>query len=86
MDSIVYWVIIGLVVALAAAWLTRDRGRGNIVNVGLGLVGAVAGGFLFNMLLSSPMLGYSPYDMLAAVAGSVVILGLFHVVAGRRPI
>ena len=86
MSAIGYWAGIGIVCALIAIGLTRDRGRGTVVNLGLGVVGAVAGGLAFNILMSAPNLGYSPYAMITAAAVSVIVLAGYHGVAGRRPI
>ena len=86
MDAISYWFGIGLVIALATIWLTKDRGHGTVVNLGLGLIGAMIGGLGFNIVMSSPGLGYSVYDMIASAAVAAIVLTSYHALMGPRPI
>ena len=50
----------------------------------LGVVGAVVGGFLFNQFGQPGVSGVNLYSLLVAVVGAVVVLWLYHALVGRR--
>jgi uncharacterized membrane protein YeaQ/YmgE (transglycosylase-associated protein family) len=77
--QVVVWVIIGLLGgSLAGLMIKWDRkGFGLLQNLGLGLAGALVGGFLFRMLGLFPELdkvAISLRDVVAAVVGSLILL------------
>jgi uncharacterized membrane protein YeaQ/YmgE (transglycosylase-associated protein family) len=77
--QMVVWIVVGLIGGgLASRLVTWDReGFGSFRNLGLGLVGAVIGGLLFrwlNLLPSLDKVSVSLRDIVAAVAGSLLIL------------
>jgi uncharacterized membrane protein YeaQ/YmgE (transglycosylase-associated protein family) len=77
--QIIVWIVIGLIGGgLASRLITWDReGFGIFRNLGLGLVGALIGGFLFRLFNLYPGLdkiAVSLRDIVAAVAGSLIIL------------
>jgi uncharacterized membrane protein YeaQ/YmgE (transglycosylase-associated protein family) len=78
--QVVVWVIIGLLGgSLAGLMIKWDRkGFGVLQNLGLGLAGALVGGFLFRLLGLFPELdkvAISLRDVVAAVVGSLILLG-----------
>ena len=52
----------------------------------LGIIGAVVGGFLFTFFGAAPVTGLNIYSMIVAVVGAVVVLFIYHAIAGRRAI
>lgn len=79
-DEIVVWLIVGaLAGALVGMVVTRKReGFGHWANLGIGLVGAMIGGFifdLFNISLGLDTLAVSVEDLLAAFIGAMILLG-----------
>lgn len=50
----------------------------------LGVVGAFAGGFLFNLFGAAGVTGFNLYSMIVGVIGAIVVLWIYHTVAGRR--
>jgi uncharacterized membrane protein YeaQ/YmgE (transglycosylase-associated protein family) len=78
-DQFIVWVVVGLLGgSFAALVTTRDRkGYGLLRNLGVGLVGALVGGFLFRVLGLLPGLdrvAISLRDVVAAVVGSLIVL------------
>ena len=62
-----------------------NRHGGNLLlDIILGVVGAVVGGFLFNQFGAGGVSGLNLYSMLVAVIGAVVVLVIYHMIAGRR--
>jgi len=79
---LVIWVVIGLLGgSLAGLMVTRDpHGFGFVRNLAVGLVGALVGGLLFRVLGFLPELdkvAISLRDIVAAVVGSLLVLGAF---------
>ncbi len=84
--GIITWVILGLVAGFIASKLVRGSGQGVIVDIILGIVGAVVGGFIFNQFGHMGVTGFNIYSLIVAVIGSVVVLWLYHAVFARRSI
>jgi len=62
-----------------------DRGgQGFWLDIGLGIVGVIVGGFLFSLFGKEGVTGLNLYSMLVAVAGAVVVLLLYNAVTGRH--
>ncbi|MGH9687050.1 MAG: GlsB/YeaQ/YmgE family stress response membrane protein [Candidatus Acidiferrales bacterium] len=74
------WVIIGLVAGWIAGLITRGHGFGCIVNIILGLIGAVIGGWIFTRL-GIPAWGFWP-SLAAATVGAVVLVAIGRLFAG----
>jgi uncharacterized membrane protein YeaQ/YmgE (transglycosylase-associated protein family) len=84
--SIIAWLILGLIAGFVASKLYAGSGQGAVVDIILGIVGAVVGGFLFNVLGGAGVTGFNLYSMLVAIVGAVVVLWIYHAVTGRRSV
>src|ERR1700722_2190326 len=76
------WIIIGLLAGWIAGHLTRGRGFGCIVDVILGLIGAVLGGWIFTGL-GILTLGFFG-SLAAATVGAVLLVAIARLFAGGR--
>lgn len=81
--SIVAWILLGLISGFIASRLVNRSGEGVLLDIVLGVVGAVVGGFLFNMLGAPGVSGLNLWSMFVAVIGAMVILGIKHALMGR---
>lgn len=81
------WIVFGAFVGWLATLIMGKRGGGCLVNVALGLVGAVAGGVLFSAL--GPGFRYSQHNLiistLVAVIGAIIVLAIWNAISGQRP-
>jgi uncharacterized membrane protein YeaQ/YmgE (transglycosylase-associated protein family) len=82
--SILAWIVLGLVAGFIASKLVSRSGGSLVVDLVLGIVGAVVGGFLFNQFGSAGVTGLNLYSLLVAVIGAVVVLAIYHAFTGRR--
>jgi uncharacterized membrane protein YeaQ/YmgE (transglycosylase-associated protein family) len=82
--GILSWIILGLVAGFIGSKIVDRQGQGFWLNIGLGIIGAIVGGYLFSLFGKEGVTGLNVYSMLVAVAGSVVVLLLYNMVTGRR--
>ncbi len=82
--SIFAWLVVGLVAGWIGSMLVNRGGEGPLLDIVLGVVGAIVGGFLFNYFGHSGVTGVNLYSILVAVVGSVIVLVLYHAVVRRR--
>jgi uncharacterized membrane protein YeaQ/YmgE (transglycosylase-associated protein family) len=82
--SIIGWLILGLIAGFIASKIVNKTGEGFILDIVLGIVGAIVGGFLFTFFGASPVTGLNIYSMVVAVVGAIVVLIIYHAVTGSR--
>ena len=82
--SFVAWVVLGLIAGFIGSKIVNRRGEGIVLDVLLGVVGALAGGWLFHIFGAPGVSGLNLYSFLVAVVGSVVFLVLYHLIRPRR--
>jgi uncharacterized membrane protein YeaQ/YmgE (transglycosylase-associated protein family) len=83
--GIIAWIVLGLIAGFIASKIVNRSGEGPLLDIVLGVVGAVVGGFLFNLVGASGVTGFNIWSLFVAVAGAVVLLVAYHAIAGRRP-
>ena len=81
--TILGWIILGLLAGFIASRIVNKTGEGVILDIVLGIVGAVVGGLIFNALGDAGVTGFNLWSLFVAVLGAVVLLGLYHLIAGR---
>ncbi len=84
--SIIGWLILGLIAGFIASKIVNKSGEGLILDIVLGIIGAVVGGYLFTFFGADGVTGLNIYSMVVAVIGAIVVLFLYHAIAGRRTI
>jgi uncharacterized membrane protein YeaQ/YmgE (transglycosylase-associated protein family) len=76
--SIFAWIILGLLAGFIGSKLVNKQGEGMFLDIVLGVVGAVVGGWLFNRFGAIGVTGLNLYSLLVAVVGAVVVLLVYH--------
>jgi uncharacterized membrane protein YeaQ/YmgE (transglycosylase-associated protein family) len=85
--GIIAFIILGLLAgAIAKALLPGDDPGGFIVTAIIGVVGALLGGFLAGVLFDADPMDefFDISTWLTAIIGSIVLLLVYRMVAGRR--
>jgi uncharacterized membrane protein YeaQ/YmgE (transglycosylase-associated protein family) len=82
--SILAWLVLGLIAGFIGSKIVNRSGEGLVLDIVLGVVGAVVGGFLFNTFGAAGVTGLNLYSLLVAVIGAVVVLVLYHMLFRRR--
>ena len=88
MFTIAGWIFLGAFAGWLASSIMGKQGGGCMVNIALGLVGALAGGFLFRAL--SGHFEYEQHNFivstLVAVIGAIIVLAIWNAITGHRPL
>jgi uncharacterized membrane protein YeaQ/YmgE (transglycosylase-associated protein family) len=82
--SVLGWIVLGLIAGFIGSKIVNHSGQGFLLDIVLGIVGAVVGGFLFTVLGATGVTGFNLYSMFVAVVGAVVVLWAYHAIAGRQ--
>ena len=82
--SVLAWIVLGLISGFIASQIVNKSGEGAILDILLGIVGAVVGGFVFNAVGATGVDGFNIGSMFVAVIGAIVVLVLYHAIFGRR--
>jgi len=72
--DVVQWIVLGLVAGFIASKIVNKRGEGLVMDILLGVLGAVIGGWLFRSLGTAGATGFNLWSLLVAVVGDVVML------------
>jgi len=78
--SYLAWIILGLIAGFIGSKIVNKRGEGLILDIILGVVGAIVGGWLFSMFGASGVTGLNLYSLAVAVVGAVVVLLVYHAI------
>ena len=84
--SILSWILLGLIAGFIGSKIVNSTGQGLFLDIALGIVGAVVGGFLFSVFGAEGVTGFNIYRLIVAIIGSVVVLWVYHALMGRRRI
>ena len=78
--SIIGWIVLGLIAGFIASKIVNKEGSGFVLDIVLGVVGALVGGWLFGLIGHVGVTGFNLYSMFVAVIGSVVVLIVYHAI------
>lgn len=80
---ILAWIVLGLIAGFIASKIFVGAGQGLLLDIVLGIVGAVVGGYLFTAVGATGITGLNIYSMIVAIIGAIVVLWLYHALADR---
>jgi uncharacterized membrane protein YeaQ/YmgE (transglycosylase-associated protein family) len=76
--SILAWIVLGLIAGFIASKIVNKSGDGILLDIVLGIVGAVVGGYIFQTLGHAGVTGLNIYSLVVAVIGAVLFLLVYH--------
>ena len=83
--GIILWIIFGALAGwIASVFMKTDSGQGLFMDIVMGIIGAVVGGFIMEFFGKSGVTGFNLYSMIVAVIGAVFViyLGLLFKIGG----
>ena len=81
--GIISWIILGLIAGFIGSKIVDKQGRGFWLDIALGIIGALVGGFLFSLFGTTGVTGLNIWSMIVAIIGAVVVLLIYNAVTGR---
>jgi len=74
------WIILGLVAGFIGSKIVNKKGEGLFLDIILGIVGAIVGGYVFSLFGGSGVTGLNFYSLIVAVIGAIVVLLIYHAI------
>jgi uncharacterized membrane protein YeaQ/YmgE (transglycosylase-associated protein family) len=83
--GIIAWIVLGLIAGLIASKLTGGRSQGLILTCVIGIIGALAGGWLATKLFHIHSLQgfFNLSTWITAIVGAAILLLAYHLISGR---
>jgi uncharacterized membrane protein YeaQ/YmgE (transglycosylase-associated protein family) len=81
--GILAWILLGLIAGFIAHRMVGGAG-GLLMDIVVGILGAIIGGFLANLVGAAGVTGFNLYSIVVAVVGACVLLLLVRLFTGRR--
>ncbi len=73
--DIILWILFGALVGWVASLVMKtDPQQGAVLNIIVGIVGAVIGGWLMNSFGESGVTGFNVYSFIVSLLGAVVLI------------
>lgn len=83
--EIILWIIFGALVGwIASLIMGTNEEQGGLANIAVGILGAVIGGYVARALGASGVTGFNLTSFLVALAGAVLLIGIYKAVTGGR--
>jgi uncharacterized membrane protein YeaQ/YmgE (transglycosylase-associated protein family) len=82
--SLLAWLLLGLIAGFIGSKLVNKTGEGLLLDIVLGIVGAIVGGYVFSAFGASGVTGFNLYSLFVAVIGAVLVLVVYHALFRRR--
>ena len=80
--SVIAWIILGLIAGFVASKIVSGRDQSFFLNILLGVIGALVGGWLFRLFGEAGLTGFSLYSMFIAIIGAVIVRIAYHAIRG----
>jgi uncharacterized membrane protein YeaQ/YmgE (transglycosylase-associated protein family) len=80
--SIIAWIVLGLIAGFIASKIVNRHGQGMLLDIVLGIVGAVIGGWIMAAVGGEGVNGFNLYSILVAIGGAIVLLVIVHAIRG----
>lgn len=78
--SILAWIILGIVAGFIASKVVNRQGEGLLLDLVLGIIGAVVGGWILSYFGQAGVSGLNIYSLVVAVFGAVIVLVVYHAI------
>jgi uncharacterized membrane protein YeaQ/YmgE (transglycosylase-associated protein family) len=84
--GLIGWIVLGALAGWLASLINKtNQEQGWIGNIVLGIIGALVGGFLWNLITGSDnVIDFSIGSLIIAVIGALIVSYLWTMISGRR--
>lgn len=78
--SILAWLFLGLIAGFIGSKIVNKSGEGLFLDIVLGIVGAIVGGYVFSIFGMHGVTGVNITSLVVAVIGSIIVLVVYHMI------
>jgi uncharacterized membrane protein YeaQ/YmgE (transglycosylase-associated protein family) len=82
--SVLAWIVLGGLAGWIGSLMVNKRGDGVFLDVVLGIVGGVVGGWIFAALGSTGVTGFNLWSLFVAIVGAALLLTIKHALFGSK--
>lgn len=81
---ILWWIVVGLIAGWITGKIMKGSGYGTIMDIVLGIAGALVGGWIMRLLGGTPGQGGMIYTIIVAIGGAVLLTLLVRLITGNK--
>lgn len=82
--NFIVWMLFGAIAGWIASIIAKtNSSQGTLGDIVLGIIGAMVGGFVFNIFGATGVSGFNFYSFLVAVVGSLIVIWLGRIISGH---
>ncbi len=82
--GIIWWIVVGLIAGWLTGKLMSGGGYGAIMDIIIGIVGALIGGFIMSHVFNADPSGGLIYSIVVALIGAVILTFLLRLITRGR--
>lgn len=82
--GILAWIVFGLIAGALARWIVPAGPGGILGDIVVGILGAIIGGFVYNLFGHGGVTGFNLWSFGCAIVGAIVLLGIIRLLGGGR--
>lgn len=83
--GVIAWIVLGLIAgAIAKAIMPGKDPGGIIVTAVIGIIGALVGGYIGNLITGTGLTGFSLWSIILAIVGSLILLWIYRAATRSR--
>jgi uncharacterized membrane protein YeaQ/YmgE (transglycosylase-associated protein family) len=82
--SFLAWIVLGLIAGFIGSKVVNKSGEGIFLDIILGIVGAVVGGWVFSLFGAHGVTGVNLYSILVAAIGAIIVLVIYHALFRKK--
>ena|SRR5215211_900229 len=82
--GIISWIVVGLIAGILGKLIMPGRDPGGfLLTIVIGMIGALVGGFVVQLLGGRGVTGFNIWSILVATLGAIILLALYRAFVGR---
>ncbi len=82
--GIILWIVFGALAGwIASVIMKTDSNQGTMMDIVMGVVGAVVGGFLMGLIGQPGVTGFNFYSLVVAIIGAIVVIYIGRMMRNR---
>jgi uncharacterized membrane protein YeaQ/YmgE (transglycosylase-associated protein family) len=85
--GVILWIVFGALVGWIASLIMKtDAQQGPLLNIVVGIIGAVLGGWIMSFFGQGGVSGFNVYSFIVALVGACVLIAIVRAIRGSRTV